>query len=141
MHGRTTILCPVSGKPQAKITWLKGGKPLDDATDIYLSNNRQRLHFRKLQKVGSHTIYNSLKSHADKYTCIAKNSAGEDKRDFVLRLLGKPLSCYVNRRILEEPKIDTENLLREVQVNAGRTSSLSCPVNSGFPEPNIKFVY
>ncbi|KAH7673288.1 Immunoglobulin I-set domain containing protein, partial [Aphelenchoides avenae] len=76
LNSRVTIYCPVYGHPSPTLTWLKNGRPLDDPTDIYLSSNRQRLHFIRLQK-----------HDADQYTCIARNAAGEDRKDFQVRLL------------------------------------------------------
>lgn len=45
------------------ITWLKGGRPLDDASadDIYFSASGQKLHFLGITK-----------EHADRYTCVAR---------------------------------------------------------------------
>ncbi|KAE9555394.1 hypothetical protein FO519_001406 [Halicephalobus sp. NKZ332] len=109
------IQCPATGRPPPTVTWLKRGRPLDSARDVYLSGNQMRLHFTQLHK-----------KHADKYTCIARNAAGEDKRDFVLRLL-------------EAPKIDASNLPREIQMNVGRTAILNCPA-AGSPEPKIHWI-
>lgn len=69
--------CPAYGRPMPSVTWLKAGRPLDDSADVYFSANGQKLHFLSLNK-----------DHIDRYTCIARNAAGEDKRDFALRLLG-----------------------------------------------------
>ncbi|KAI1722962.1 immunoglobulin i-set domain-containing protein [Ditylenchus destructor] len=107
---RTSIACPAFGHPSPQITWLKGNKPIDELKDVYFASNRQRLHF----------------DHADKYTCIAKNIAGEDKHDFFVTLL-------------EEPTINITNIAAEVQINVGRTVTLVCPV-SGSPEPSVSWL-
>jgi hemicentin len=76
---QATISCPAYGRPNPTVTWLKSGRPLDDSTEnVYLTANGQKLHFLRLGR-----------DHVDRYTCIARNAAGEDKRDFALRLLGK----------------------------------------------------
>ncbi|KIH63600.1 immunoglobulin I-set domain protein, partial [Ancylostoma duodenale] len=60
------------------------------------------------------------------YTCVAKNPAGEDKRDF-------------NVKLLEAPSFEGPNLVRRVQVNAGKPSILNCPA-TGSPLPAITWL-
>ncbi|CAJ0933934.1 unnamed protein product, partial [Mesorhabditis belari] len=110
-----TISCPVYGKPTPTVTWLKNGRPLSDQQKIKTSANGQKLYFLKLAK-----------DEADRYTCIAKNPAGEDKRDF-------------NVKLLEAPSFDGPNLVRRVQTNEGRPSILTCP-SSGSPPPTITWL-
>uniref|UniRef100_F1KPK8 Hemicentin-2 n=1 Tax=Ascaris suum TaxID=6253 RepID=F1KPK8_ASCSU len=110
-----TISCPAYGRPPPAVTWLKAGRPLEYSPEVYLSANGMKLHFIDLKK-----------EHADRYTCIARNLAGEDKRDFSLKML-------------EAPTIEGPNILRKVQVNAGRTSVINCPV-MGSPEPSIAWL-
>ncbi|TKR80926.1 hypothetical protein L596_014897 [Steinernema carpocapsae] len=112
---RLTMSCPAFGVPTPTVTWLKAGRPLENANDVYFSANGQKLHFIRL-----------VKEDASKYTCIAKNAAGEDKRDFVLRLL-------------EEPRIEGPNIMRRIQTNAGRAATISCPA-TGSPEPTISWL-
>lgn len=85
-HRSVTIACPAFGRPPPKVTWLKvgnptivifqAGRPLDDTLEVKTSANGQKLYILDFQE-----------SLADRYTCVAKNPAGEDKRDFRLRLL------------------------------------------------------
>uniref|UniRef100_A0A914V1Q2 Ig-like domain-containing protein n=1 Tax=Plectus sambesii TaxID=2011161 RepID=A0A914V1Q2_9BILA len=112
---RVTLSCPAYGRPMPSVTWLKAGRPLDDSADVYFSANGQKLHFLSLTK-----------DHIDHYTCVARNAAGEDKRDFSLRLL-------------EAPTISGPNIPRKVQVNVGRTATLNCPA-TGSPEPTISWL-
>ncbi|KAI6172894.1 EGF-like domain-containing protein [Aphelenchoides besseyi] len=113
--GRAELECKVNGNPTPTITWLQDGTPIqvdEPANQIYLTHNQQKLNFVELKK-----------ENAGKYSCIAKNSAGEDRRDFELRFL-------------EEPKIDTSNIPREQMFVRNRTMTLSCPA-TGKPEPSI----
>jgi hypothetical protein len=55
--------------------------------------------------------------------CVARNPAGEDRRDFELRFL-------------EEPRIDDSNVPHEQTFIRNRSITLSCPA-SGSPEPTI----
>uniref|UniRef100_A0A7E4UTJ6 Immunoglobulin I-set domain protein n=1 Tax=Panagrellus redivivus TaxID=6233 RepID=A0A7E4UTJ6_PANRE len=114
-NSHAEIQCFSTGRPTPTVTWLKNGRPLENTRDVYLSSNHMRLHLTQLTD-----------RHADKYTCIARNPAGEDKRDFTLTLL-------------EAPKIDTSNLPKTIETNAGRTTSLSCPA-VGHPEPAIHWL-
>ncbi|VDM60008.1 unnamed protein product [Angiostrongylus costaricensis] len=107
-----TISCPVYGKPVPTVTWLKGGRPLGYQQNVKTSANGQKLYFLSLGK-----------NDAARYTCVARNAAGEDNRDFTVKLL-------------EAPSFEGPNLVRRVQVNAGRPSILNCPA-TGSPTPDI----
>uniref|UniRef100_A0A914PAM5 Ig-like domain-containing protein n=1 Tax=Panagrolaimus davidi TaxID=227884 RepID=A0A914PAM5_9BILA len=115
LNDHAEIQCYATGRPTPTITWLKKGRPLEASRDVYLSSNHMRLHFTQLDD-----------KHADKYTCIARNPAGEDKRDFTLTLL-------------ETPRIDASNIPREIETNAGRTTTLNCPA-TGSPEPQVHWI-
>ncbi|EYB86265.1 hypothetical protein Y032_0282g1277 [Ancylostoma ceylanicum] len=110
-----TISCPVHGKPTPAVTWLKAGRPLNQQQNIKTSANGQKLYFLSLSK-----------EDAGRYTCVAKNPAGEDKRDF-------------NVKLLEAPSFEGPNLVRRVQVNAGKPSILNCPA-TGSPLPAITWL-
>ncbi|ETN79238.1 immunoglobulin I-set domain protein [Necator americanus] len=107
-----TLSCPVHGKPTPAVTWLKAGRPLSQQQNVKTSANGQKLYFLSLSK-----------EDAGRYTCVAKNPAGEDKRDF-------------NVKLLEAPSFEGPNLVRRVQVNAGKPSILTCPA-TGSPLPAI----
>ncbi|VBB33721.1 unnamed protein product, partial [Acanthocheilonema viteae] len=110
-----TINCPAYGRPMPTVTWLKAGRPFYHDSDVYLSANGMKLHFLNLKK-----------NDVDRYTCIARNPAGEEKRDFTVKLL-------------EAPTIEGPNILHRMQVNAGRTAVINCPV-FGSPEPSIAWL-
>ncbi|KAM3729054.1 Hemicentin-1 [Dirofilaria immitis] len=110
-----TINCPAYGRPTPTVTWLKAGRPFYHDSDVYLSANGMKLHFLNLKK-----------NDIDRYTCIARNPAGEEKRDFIVNLL-------------EAPTIEGPNILHRIQVNAGRTAVINCPA-FGSPEPSIAWL-
>ncbi|KAK6759923.1 hypothetical protein RB195_021467 [Necator americanus] len=110
-----TLSCPVHGKPTPAVTWLKAGRPLSQQQNVKTSANGQKLYFLSLSK-----------DDAGRYTCVAKNPAGEDKRDF-------------NVKLLEAPSFEGPNLVRRVQVNAGKPSILTCPA-TGSPLPAITWL-
>ncbi|WKY14387.1 hypothetical protein Q1695_000159 [Nippostrongylus brasiliensis] len=116
VSGRTaTISCPVYGKPSPTIAWFKDGRPVAHSQSIKTSANGQKLYFLSLNK-----------DDVGKYTCVANNAAGKASRDF-------------NVNLLEAPFFDGPNLVRRVQVNAGKVSVLNCPV-SGSPPPVITWL-
>ncbi|VDK86259.1 unnamed protein product, partial [Onchocerca ochengi] len=110
-----TINCPAYGRPMPTVTWLKAGRPFYHDSDVYLSPNGMKLHFLNLKK-----------DDVNRYTCIARNPAGEEKRDFIVKLL-------------ESPTIEGPNILNRIQVNAGRTAVINCPA-FGSPEPSIAWL-
>ncbi|EGT58022.1 hypothetical protein CAEBREN_29713 [Caenorhabditis brenneri] len=112
---RVVISCPVYAKPQAKITWHKAGKPLESDRFVKTSANGQKLYLFKLRDTDS-----------SKYTCIATNAAGTDKRDF-----------KVNMQVA--PSFDEPNIVRRITVNAGRHTTLHCPAK-GNPTPVITWL-
>ncbi|GMT31155.1 hypothetical protein PFISCL1PPCAC_22452 [Pristionchus fissidentatus] len=111
-----TLACPVYGKPQPTVTWLKSGRPLDgDEQHVKTSANGQKLYLLKLSK-----------EDAGSYTCVAKNPAGESKRDFSVKLL-------------EPPSFSGPNLVRQQRINAGKPTILTCPA-TGSPPPSITWL-
>lgn len=99
-------------RPPAKITWLKAGKPLQSDKFVKTSANGQKLYLFKLRETDS-----------SKYTCIATNEAGTDKRDFKVSML-------------VAPSFDEPNIVRRITVNSGNPSTLHCPAK-GSPSPTI----
>uniref|UniRef100_A0A1I7TZZ9 Hemicentin-1 n=1 Tax=Caenorhabditis tropicalis TaxID=1561998 RepID=A0A1I7TZZ9_9PELO len=112
---RVVISCPVYAKPQAKITWHKAGKPLESDKFVKTSANGQKLYLFKLRE-----------SDSSRYTCIATNDAGTDKRDFKVSML-------------VAPSFDEPNIVRRITVNAGRHTTLYCPAK-GSPTPIITWL-
>uniref|UniRef100_A0AC35UC53 Ig-like domain-containing protein n=1 Tax=Rhabditophanes sp. KR3021 TaxID=114890 RepID=A0AC35UC53_9BILA len=115
LQKRASIYCPVVGKPYPKIVWLKDSRPLEPSPNMYVSGNGQKIHFTSIDV-----------NDESKYTCIAKNSVGEEKRDFTLRLL-------------EKPTIEGPNILSKIYVNEGKTVVLDCPAR-GRPIPDITWL-
>ena len=73
-----TINCPASGIPPPEIVWFKG--------EQLLTPGRGNVH---ILMSGRHLEISSLElSDEDRYTCIAKNPAGEVTRKFDLNVLG-----------------------------------------------------
>ncbi|CAB3399927.1 unnamed protein product [Caenorhabditis bovis] len=112
---QVTLSCPVLAKPPANVTWLKKGKPLESNKYVKTSANGQKLYFLKLDI-----------PDADKYTCVATNTAGEDRRDFEISLL-------------IAPTFDEPNIVHRVQVNLGKPTTILCPAY-GSPTPTITWL-
>ena len=72
---RTSISCPAFGRPDPTVTWLRDGQPLGGQAQVVLSANGQRLH-----------LLRAAERDGGRYTCVATNAAGEDKRDFDVQI-------------------------------------------------------
>lgn len=71
--------CPIKSYSgiEVKVEWLRSGIPLKpDDTNIQLMNDGQRI-----------TLLNPTNDHFGVYSCVAKNLAGEIKKDFQLNIL------------------------------------------------------
>lgn len=79
LNRTATILCPATGIPDPVITWYK------DNVEITGNTNRLTIlaNGRRLQ------IRNAQVSDTGRYSCRAKNVAGETKKYFDLNVLGK----------------------------------------------------
>ncbi|XP_048772936.2 hemicentin-1-like isoform X2 [Ostrea edulis] len=110
----TILLCPASGTPEPEITWLKNGQAIDFSLTSGLreQNGGKELH-----------IHNAIVDYGGMYTCIASNSAGDDKVDIELEVWVPPV-------------IDKESFEKYTGVNKGRATLLNCPAH-GLPPPNI----
>ena len=73
-----TLDCPATGLPFPTITWLQDGEPLPDSP-----------RFRVLRSGRQLAISDTIPSDSKRYTCVANNVAGESKKDFILKVLGK----------------------------------------------------
>ncbi|GFT31287.1 hemicentin-1 [Nephila pilipes] len=107
------LICPYSGYPQLQFTWMKDGQILNTAINPYLvtSEGGKRLE-----------VKHARAEHAGQYTCIAKNEAGESRKDFLVD-------------ILVSPTINSEPV---TQVTIPENSSLTLDCNSvGNPRPSI----
>nr|DBA21577.1 TPA: hypothetical protein GDO54_018188 [Pyxicephalus adspersus] len=74
--------CKTEGTPSPQILWLKDGRPLDlvSAPNIQLSPDGSTVHFTSVQP-----------SDSGRYTCVARNVAGEDTKVYVLNVLAPPV--------------------------------------------------
>ena len=126
---RTSLSCPAFGRPEPTVEWLRDGRPIaaepgsqvreirktrrgQQHVQIVLSANGQRLHLLK-----------SSGADAGRYTCVASNAAGEDKRDF-------------NVEIQVAPTIGDMQLPRSTVIEVGRSKVLECDAK-GSPAPEI----
>ncbi|CAI9595567.1 unnamed protein product, partial [Staurois parvus] len=77
-----TLECKVEGTPAPQILWLKDGRPLDlvSAPNLRLSQDGSSVHLTSVQP-----------SDSGRYTCLARNVAGEDTKVYVLNILAPPV--------------------------------------------------
>lgn len=114
VQNRTLILeCPVSGVPQPHIQWLFESIPFEQ-----LPHGAELRDSSKILRIKSAMI-----EHRGKYTCIAKNEAGELQRNF-------------NLEIYVPPVIKQEGLKKEFEIVENKTLHINCPVE-GVPFPSI----
>ncbi len=76
--------CEISGTEPIDVEWQKNGQTIDlggirgGASYVQISSRGRKLHLLSAQV-----------SDTARYTCIARNSAGEARKTFDLRVLGK----------------------------------------------------
>ncbi|KAM3729101.1 Hemicentin-2 [Dirofilaria immitis] len=104
-----TIRCEVSGSPVPKVEWFKNGQQFN-ASIAQSSSNLHYIHLREAQV-----------SDAGRYTCIARNRAGEHRVTTQLYVLVPPM-------IMEGERI--------VQVKENTSLTLDC-IATGNPKPII----
>ncbi|GFS46965.1 hemicentin-1 [Trichonephila inaurata madagascariensis] len=107
------LICPFSGYPALQFTWMKDGHILNTAINPYLttSDGGKRLE-----------VKHARAEHAGQFTCIAKNEAGESRKDFLVD-------------ILISPTINSDPV---TQMTIPENSSLILDCNSdGNPKPSI----
>ncbi|XP_039591708.1 hemicentin-1 isoform X2 [Polypterus senegalus] len=107
--------CEATGIPLPVISWLKDGHPVN------LSSSAKILSGGRLLRLMHATI-----EDAGRYTCIASNSAGENKKNFDLD-------------ILIPPSIIEDETQQDVKVKEKHSITLTCEV-SGHPVPKINWM-
>ncbi|XP_038637840.1 LOW QUALITY PROTEIN: hemicentin-1-like [Scyliorhinus canicula] len=73
--------CVATGEPNPILKWLKDGQPLETL---------EKAHFNLSSDGSSLGIKGVLASDAGRYTCVARNSAGEETKIFILNVLVPP---------------------------------------------------
>ncbi|XP_075903122.1 hemicentin-1 [Nelusetta ayraudi] len=115
LGSHVALLCEASGVPVPSITWLKDGTPIESSLQWQWSIRGNRL------ELGPLTL-----SHAGTYTCVAKNSEGETRKDY-------SLTVQVSPTIL-----DSEHPA-EVSAAAGEELTLECKA-TGIPAPHLSWL-
>ncbi|VDK82636.1 unnamed protein product [Litomosoides sigmodontis] len=112
---RARLECKVDGNPEPNITWMRGGRPIEDTTNVILSPRGQTM-----------MILKSRRADSGSYSCVAKNFAGEAEASFTVI-------------VLIPPHID-EQIDQNLRVVQGAQVIIHCPVQ-GNPKPKIKWLY
>nr|XP_022322237.1 hemicentin-1-like isoform X1 [Crassostrea virginica] len=107
------LTCPASGIPRPQISWFKANKIIkENATNYVLLEGGWTLY-----------ILNASEEDSSRFTCRAKNIAGNNEKAFDLQVL---VPAHIQR----------ENINTEPRVILNRTLVLNCPVG-GTPTPDI----
>ncbi|XP_039268950.2 hemicentin-1-like [Styela clava] len=101
--------CSVQGSPAPEIIWLKNGLPVEFSERVHVTHGQNTLR-----------IDRSVERDMGIYTCIAKNVAGEDSKDFDVDILVPPL-------------IDKSFGPDNIDAILGEEVSLACIVAAGNP--------
>jgi hemicentin len=111
---QTIILhCPASGVPEPDVEWFRDDEPVDeDIHDIKILDRGWRL-----------KIKNAEMSHTGRYTCVAKNIAGESEKIYDLN-------------VLVVPYIERADVVLSPKVIINKTVVINCPAG-GIPLPEI----
>ncbi|XP_061624718.1 hemicentin-1 isoform X2 [Phyllopteryx taeniolatus] len=115
LGSHVSLRCEASGVPVPSITWLKDGTPIESSLQWQWSSRGNRL------ELGPLTL-----SHAGTYTCVAKNSEGQEQKDYIL-------SVQVSPTILgsDHPS--------EVSAPVGEEVTLECNA-AGNPVPHLSWL-
>lgn len=72
------LVCVSDGTPNPSLSWMKEGAALPTDVHITLLNRNSTLQLSHIQV-----------NHMGRYTCVARNQAGEARRHFNLKVLGE----------------------------------------------------
>ncbi|KAK1804810.1 hypothetical protein P4O66_003652 [Electrophorus voltai] len=109
------LVCVSDGTPSPSLAWLKEGDVVPLDAHIALLNHNSTLQI-------AHTHVN----HTGRYTCIARNLAGEARRHFSLK-------------VLEPPRIKGSGAPTEVPVVVHHALELECQAE-GIPTPTLTWL-
>ncbi|XP_035384811.1 hemicentin-1 isoform X2 [Electrophorus electricus] len=109
------LVCVSDGNPSPSLAWLKEGDVVPLDAHIALLNHNSTLQI-------AHTHVN----HTGRYTCIARNLAGEARRHFSLK-------------VLEPPRIKGSGAPTEVPVVVHHALELECQAE-GIPTPTLTWL-
>ncbi|XP_061842088.1 hemicentin-1 [Nerophis lumbriciformis] len=115
LGSHVSLRCEASGVPVPSITWLKDGTPIESSLQWQWSIRGNRL------ELGPLTL-----SHAGTYTCVAKNSEGQEQKDFMLA-------------VQVSPTILDSNHPSEVSAPTGEEVTLECKA-AGNPTPHLSWL-
>uniref|UniRef100_A0A4W6D352 Hemicentin-1 n=1 Tax=Lates calcarifer TaxID=8187 RepID=A0A4W6D352_LATCA len=77
--------CEASGIPLPSISWLKDGRPIKASSSVRILSGGRSLR-----------LMHAAVEDAGRYTCIVSNSAGEERKNFDIDILGKQIvNVYV----------------------------------------------
>uniref|UniRef100_A0A0N5BTT6 Down syndrome cell adhesion molecule-like protein Dscam2 n=1 Tax=Strongyloides papillosus TaxID=174720 RepID=A0A0N5BTT6_STREA len=103
--------CKSEGNPTPSVTWLRGGRPIQDTSELLFSPRGETM-----------MIPRARKGDSGGYSCVAKNSGGETEKEFALTILTVPT---IEESIDQNPRVIHGNDLL-----------ISCPA-VGNPKPLI----
>ncbi|XP_061539337.1 LOW QUALITY PROTEIN: hemicentin-1 [Phycodurus eques] len=109
------LSCEASGIPLPAITWLKDGRPIRGTSSVRVLSGGRNLR-----------LMHAVVEDAGRYTCIASNSAGEEKKNFDLD-------------VLVPPSIVEQGSVTDTKVKERHNITLTCEA-SGNPIPEITWL-
>ncbi|MBN3299469.1 HMCN1 protein, partial [Amia calva] len=109
-----SVDCDAFGIPPPSLTWTKDGHPVVGTPGLWLQNGGRTLR-----------IFRAQREHSGLFSCTARNSAGEDTRDFHITVQAPPV-------------ISGSDSVQDVVVMLGQEVELQCRV-SGSPLPVVEW--
>lgn len=112
-----------------QVQWWFNGAPLENDNQNTLNNNGEIL-----------TIQFAKERHAGTYSCVANNSVGEAKKDFLVRITGQYFRNHfpnINSEFSAPPTFDKDEEV--VVAKVGDTMLLSCNPKSNVPILSVQW--
>uniref|UniRef100_A0A3Q2CT39 Hemicentin-1 n=1 Tax=Cyprinodon variegatus TaxID=28743 RepID=A0A3Q2CT39_CYPVA len=110
-----SLNCEASGIPLPSISWLKEGRPVKATNLVRIVSGGRSLR-----------LLHTAVEDAGRYTCVASNSAGEERKNFDLD-------------VLVPPSISNAGTVMDAKVKETQNITLTCEA-SGNPPPEIKWL-